>query len=314
MALSKCDKGYCKNKDSCTQKHPQTKCNGHCEDKRLCPKRHRTLCKNGDTCVLVASELCEFLHKNSNTENQDAENSVFKSIVKTIEDKLRELSIKENETVHKIGKLEGGLCNIKDTQSLLLESLVDRVGYIEEEFSNKLEQLEKGMEDSSKQYQETIKQLEKRIEVLDTMINQPINVHEKQVPLVEYHSIPTTISDTENKGNNKPRCDNEVKCDICKKIFKSSDNLKTHDEKFHMKRIANRNPIYKCDQYTFTSTDKSEVYIHINEKHNKCDICQRIFTNSKTLETHMKAIHKKEITKNLIEREPSLKNHKINKI
>ena len=262
----------------------------------------------------MASESCEFLHKNINTENSDTDNGVFKSVLKTIEDKLRELSTKENETVHKIGKLEEGLCHIKDTPSLLLESLVDRVGDIEEEFSNKLEQLEKGMEDSSKQYQETIKQLEKRIEVLETMINQPINVHEKQVPLVDSHSIPTTISDIENKVNNKPRSDNEIKCDICKKIFKSSDNLKTHDEKFHMKRIANRDPIYKCDQCTFTSTDKSEVYIHINEKHNKCDICQRIFTNIKTLDTHVKAIHKKEITKHSIEKEPSLKNHKIKKI
>ena len=99
-----------------------------------------------------------------------------------------------------------------------------------------------------------------------------------------------------------------------KKIFKGSDNLKTHDEKFHMKRIANRGPIYKCDQCTFTLTDKSEVYIHINEKYNKCDICQRIFTKGKTHETHMKAIHKNEITKHLIEREPGLKNHKTKKI
>ena len=63
----------------------------------------------------------------------------------------------------------------------------------------------------------------------------------------------------------------------------------------------------------FSFARKSEVPIHINGNHKKCSICEHIFTNTKVLQSHMKAVHKKEISKHTIEREPSLKNHKIKK-
>ena len=66
----------------------------------------------------------------------------------------------------------------------------------------------------------------------------------------------------------------------------------------------------KCDS---TFARKSEGPIHINENHKKCSICEQIFTNTKVLQTHMKAVNKKEISKHTIEREPSLKNHIIKK-
>jgi uncharacterized C2H2 Zn-finger protein len=112
---------------------------------------------------------------------------------------------------------------------------------------------------------------------------------------------------------NVNKAENQITCDICKKIFKSTDNLQTHDQKFHMKIIANKDKLYKCDQCDSTFARKSEVPIHINENHKKCSICEHIFTNTKVLQTHMKAVHKKEISKHTIEREPSLKNHKIKK-
>ena len=71
-----------------------------------------------------------------------------------------------------------------------------------------------------------------------------------------------------------------------------------------MKRLSNEGQIFKCDQCGFTSKDRTEV--HINEMHKKCDICKRIFTNSKILETHVKSIHKKEIIKHALEREPRI--------
>ena len=60
-----------------------------------------------------------------------------------------------------------------------------------------------------------------------------------------------------------------------------------------MERIENKGQIFKCDQCGFTYKDKSEVHNHINEMDKKCDICESFFTNSETLETHVKAIHKK---------------------
>ena len=54
-------KGYCKNKDSCSLKHPLLKCDGFCKEKRICPKRHRVACKNEDLCIFMTSS--EIMHK-----------------------------------------------------------------------------------------------------------------------------------------------------------------------------------------------------------------------------------------------------------
>ena len=97
-------------------------------------------------------------------------------------------------------------------------------------------------------------------------------------------------------------------------MFKSSDNLQTHDQKFHMEKKGNKDKIFKFDQCSSTFARKSEIPPHINESRTKCNICERIFTNTTLLQMHMKAIHKKELTKHKLEREPSLKNHKIKKI
>ena len=62
---SKCpffDKGFCKNKNKCTQKHPPQDCDGECEDLNTCPNRHRIECKNGMSCIFIKSNSCEFLH------------------------------------------------------------------------------------------------------------------------------------------------------------------------------------------------------------------------------------------------------------
>ena len=293
MTSSKCvyfDKGYCRNKDACTQKHPQTECNGSCEDKRICPKRHRILCKNGDQCIFVTSESCKFLHKKNNTENTESDNTVFKSTIKIIADKLEELTKKEEETVHNISNLKKEFkCTANKLERLLksqpddigewmttvvttqnqVESMEGRVEDIEEEFSNKLEQHEKDILKHSKESDEIIIRFEKKLDVLEAMINQLLNVHEGQVSSEDSHSSPNIKGIIEIKDDKESKTANQTTCYICQKILKSKDNLQTHDKKFHMKRIGNKGLTYKCDQCSFTSTEKNEVHIHINEKHKK---------------------------------------------
>ena len=196
-----------------------------------------------------------------------------------------------------------------------LECLVDRVEDIEEEFANKLEQHEKAMKDSSEISQETITRLESKIDLLETTINRLLYVEKEKVsPVLANYNTIQSKSNTEHKEDNEGKIGNQIKCDICQKAFKSIDNLQTHDIKFHIKRTTNKGKVYKCDQCNFTSAGKIELHSHIKEQHKKCDICGRMFTNTKVLETHVKATHKKELIKHTIEREPSLKNHKIKKI
>ena len=65
MSQNKCEyfnKGYCKQTDKCTKTHPIKECDGDCNDKKTCPKRHRVPCKNLKKCDFYASKSCEFLH------------------------------------------------------------------------------------------------------------------------------------------------------------------------------------------------------------------------------------------------------------
>ena len=56
------DQGYCKEKNNCIKLHPSVDCIGQCKDIKVCSKRHRQICKNGDTCMFNESQSCEFKH------------------------------------------------------------------------------------------------------------------------------------------------------------------------------------------------------------------------------------------------------------
>ena len=109
----------------------------------------------------------------------------------------------------------------------------------------------------------TISKLEKKMEVLESLVrnllieqkckvtpeeepasimdcanvSQLFNVQEGHVSSEDSHSNPSRKDNIEKKES---KTANQTKCDICQKIFKSTDNLQTNDEKFHMKRIANK--------------------------------------------------------------------------
>ena len=98
------DRGFCKNKNSCPQKHPSQDCQGECEDMNSCPKRHRTECKNGSTCLFRKSNSCEFLH--SEAWEEEVRNSEVETIKIMNDDQGAGLNnLKENiQTLEKITK------------------------------------------------------------------------------------------------------------------------------------------------------------------------------------------------------------------
>ena len=83
------DKGYCKNKTQCTQRHPPLDCDGQCDDTITCSKRHRIKCKNGTSCIYFQSNSCEFLHTFNGQDNIN-QNTIkhLETTKKTVETKL----------------------------------------------------------------------------------------------------------------------------------------------------------------------------------------------------------------------------------
>ena len=130
ITLAKCehyDRGYCKEKNNCPKIHPNIICGGNCEDKRTCMKRHQIPCKNSPSCTWKS---CEFSHK---TENKDGDVSQINNIKENYEEIIRANSkiVRESHiTIKEI--IENYFC-----------ILTERIDTIEEEYSSKLEQLEK---------------------------------------------------------------------------------------------------------------------------------------------------------------------------
>ena len=62
-------------------------------------------------------------------------------------------------------------------------------------------------------------------------------------------------------------------CKICTNKFKTFNNLKNHETKFH-------------------------------NQQSKCTLCTRTFGNNKSLETHISVVHRKGNSKHTLEREP----------
>ena len=53
--------------------------------------------------------------------------------------------------------------------------------------------------------------------------------------------------------------------------------------------------------------------VHILEMHEKCKIGTKVFSNKKSLDTHLEAVHKNPKLKHSIEREHSIKKYKNKK-
>ena len=68
--------------------------------------------------------------------------------------------------------------------------------------------------------------------------------------------------------------------------------------------------MYCCKYCAETFSDIVQLAGHITSYHKKCYVCENIFPSQRDIETHMKTVHKREISKHSLSREPSVRNHK----
>ena len=100
----------------------------------------------------------------------------------------------------------------------------------------------------------------------------------------------------------------ETKCIHCQKEFKTRSNLKIHVKKFHS---------LKCEFLNCKTIfmDNAQLETHKEANHMKCEECGKLFMTKIRLNDHFIVDHRDKMnpmrTKHSIEREPSLKNHKI---
>jgi hypothetical protein len=283
------DKGFCKLKGQCSKKHPSSDCQGQCDDKKICPFRHRMLCKNGTKCIFLSSQSCEFLHTGNILENNDNienfQNYVveIKGFVKGIEEKLNTLG-----TV------------IKETQTRL--SAMQKDVYKNNQIENKVNQLEKDNLDLKIKLNTTETLLRKKFEELLNKIK--VLEPKEHILLNNYAVSPNKII---KKQNVIPPLNN-FRCEICRREFKNENNLENHDKRYHIIKGTN---LYKCENCDEKLENKNKLKHHINKEHITCSLCEKVYPTITSLNNHITAVHDKLKPKHNIEREPSLRIHKV---
>ena len=124
------DKGYCKNKTGCSQRHPPLDCEGQCEDKIQCPRRHRVKCKNGNSCIYFKSNCCEYIHiENGQHDNSDNSIEHLQSLKEHVETKLTIIEAK-------LVELDATTYDIKTLESkytIIVNNLESRVKLLEDQ-------------------------------------------------------------------------------------------------------------------------------------------------------------------------------------
>ena len=104
------DKGYCKNKLDVHRGLPPLDCEGQCEDKIQCPRRHRVKCKNGNSCIYFKYNWCKYIHI-ENGQHDKSDNSIehLQSLKEHVETKVTIINAKLvelNATTYDIKTLE----------------------------------------------------------------------------------------------------------------------------------------------------------------------------------------------------------------
>ena len=178
----------------------------------------------------------------------------------------------------------------------------DKINAIDEEYSNKLEEFENMMVDK-------MDEITEHVSTIDFTCN--CSHSEMAKFAFKQSDIKEPIQDDNASAAKTDIYVEEIKCIICEKKFKSESNLEKHDKKFHLTKESV--PKYKCFHCTKISENKIKLYNHMSAEHTICLICEKVFSSESTLDNHKKMTHRTNFSKHSIERDPSLRNHKIKK-
>ena len=265
------NRGYCKKKEECENKHSDEVCEDLNCDEVNCNKRHPNPCKFGPRCQFDRKNECMYLHVTfaSDDGKINALSQKFTSQIEKLENNLlkmeKDLELKNSE--------------IKNVQKKYLA--------LEKEISeNQL----KNVKEDLKSKNAHINSLEIRVDELEKENKSQKKQHDKK------------LKELENLFKNKYKKETNVevfKCSNCEFEAKTKGGLKTHMARVHTK---NKNLLfpYQCEVCDNTLKNKKEAVEHLRthayrKSTFKCESCDFWCENFLTMEVHIGRLHSEQI-------------------
>ena len=265
------NRGYCKKKEECEQKHSDEVCDDLNCDEENCEKRHPNPCKFGPRCQFNKKNECMYLHVTfaSDDGKMEALSQKFSSQIDKLKNSLLKMQkdFEENDSGIKILQ--------KKYETLENQIKENQVQNLKKDLENKnaqLNSLDIRVEELEKENKAQKKQQDKKLKELETLF----------------------------KNKSKKETNAEVfKCSDCEFEAKTKGGLKTHMARVHTKTKNLQYP-YQCEVCNDTLENEKEAVEHLR-KHAyrkstfKCESCDFWCENFLTMEVHIGRLHSEKL-------------------
>ena len=256
-SLQKCNfnnRGYCKSKKECINKHSDVVCDNSECDEENCSKRHPYQCKYGTYCRFNKKKECLYSHVTLASDDGELEalNKVCKNRVRELEDSIASL---QNELIGK-----NSIINVLDKKMNELEEVLSSFKKDVKDKNAKLSGLELKLDELEKK-QKNDKQLkDKKIKDLENAIKQKFLQEQSD----------------------------DFKCSECDFVAKTKTGLKTHKVRIHTKTNKLQYPV-ECELcYAKLENEihmKEHLKFHSYKKSTfKCEDCDHCSENFLAME------------------------------
>ena len=284
--------GYCRYKEMCRKQHINEKCENSSCERKACSLRHPKLCKffreNG---FCKFGEWCKFIHfeKENNLDNYEKENEFILEKLANIDKKLENLQQCEEEILNKkffdvkMSKLESIIAEkdarIYDFVEKIneMEANIDTLDNTNTVLKEKLEAIEKEMEETNTKKDDTTKLLEKRIYILERrrlgydfcdyceiefILGSEKDRKEKETHIRNNHTFECSVCDFKLQNKEElvihlSTCEIYV-CSLCSYRHKRISELKNHCKTKHTKNIIIKHK--KMDRENFTKVSSTNYF------------------------------------------------------
>lgn len=290
------NRGYCKSKEECENRHTDKVCEDLDCIENNCDKRHPNPCKYGSRCGFKKKNECMYLHDTSALSDWEitALNQRFKNKFEKLENYVKKVVTDLEKKDSEIEHLKEKLVNLENT---LDESQINVLKKDVETKNAQIVGLELRLGEIEKGHQAFKKHQEKKMKELENVTKQKAGGYVAEANVYKENNFKCrecdfTTSSRPGLKIHKSKTHSKINfeefpaaCNICEKVLDNEVNLKKHKKSEHTFHDVK----YQCDECEFMANQVETLHVHFGIHHSdkkQCGLCDKDFNTSKQLEDH----------------------------